>query len=205
MEMFCIALREDIRQRWTQGLGQPLAVVEADHPGGLPDGGLGIVHWQSLSTEQREYLLAHIAASSLRLIVLSDLPGREEGIELLRRGVRGYGNTFVTDSLLREMVAAVTRGDVWAGPDLLQVLLQQLLEQVVPRTHSVVERYGLSEREQEVLHEVMSGASNKIVARRLDITERTVKAHMSAILSKTGAHDRVELILLAQRAEREVV
>lgn len=51
----------------------------------------------------------------------------------------------------------------------------------------------------------MTGVSNKVVARRLNITERTVKAHMSAILSKTGAHDRVELILMAQRAELNAV
>jgi DNA-binding NarL/FixJ family response regulator len=69
------------------------------------------------------------------------------------------------------------------------------------------ERVGLaadlSGREQQVLDILMTGVANKIIARELQITERTVKAHISAILRKTGAGDRVSLILKAQ--EKQII
>ncbi|MBV1787227.1 response regulator transcription factor [Marinobacterium sp. D7] len=206
MEYFCIVLRDDIAHRWRDAtdvrlgrVGYPLS------SSGLPTAGICLVHWQSLAGSDRELLLAHAHGCSLRLIILTDHPDTDEGRELIRRGAKAYGNTFVTYSLLNEMIKTVQRGDIWAGPEVLQSVLRQLLEQVDPPTQTLADRYGLSERENEVLVEVMSGAANKVVARRLDITERTVKAHMSAILHKTGAKDRVELILLAQRAERNAV
>ncbi|KEA63189.1 putative LuxR-family transcriptional regulator [Marinobacterium lacunae] len=206
MDYFCIAMRDDIAQRWTEALDlnlnrleQPLSSVA------LPQNGLCLAHWQSISGAEKELLLAHAHGCGLSLVVLTDHPDTDEGRELIRRGAKAYGNTFVTYSLLNEMIKAVKRGDIWAGQDVLQSVLRQLLEQVEPPVQSLAERYGLSDRENEVLVEVMSGASNKVVARRLDITERTVKAHMSAILNKTGARDRVELILLAQRTERNAV
>lgn len=206
MDCFCIVVRDDIAQRWTDALeiqlgriGQQLSEIA------LPTAGICLVHWESLGSAERELLLAHAHNTGLCLVVLTDHPDTEQGREIIRRGAKGYGNTFVTYSLLKEMIKTVKRGDIWAGQEVLQSVLRQLLDQVEPPAQTLAQRYGLSEREHEVLNEVMSGASNKVVARRLDITERTVKAHMSAILNKAGARDRVELILLAQRAERSAV
>ncbi len=54
----------------------------------------------------------------------------------------------------------------------------------------------LTEREREVAKAVAQGASNKEIARQLDITERTIKAHVGAILEKLGARDRLQLSLI---------
>ncbi len=204
MELFALVARDDIAGRWRAALKQdltrlPLRGQDLE----LPKAGVCIVHWDALTPATQEQLLAQ--HQQLVLIVLTDHPDTDRGRILIRRGVKGYGNTFVTSSLLQEMVKTVERGDIWAGPEVLQSVLRQLLGQVEAQTQTLAERYALSDREQEVLAEVMTGSSNKIVARQLDITERTVKAHMSAILSKTGAHDRVELILLAQNTERSAV
>jgi DNA-binding NarL/FixJ family response regulator len=206
MEIFCIVGRDDIAQRWAQALGTELTRLEpALSAAALPGSGVCLAHWGSLTQAQRELLLTHAHHHPLLLVALTDHPQTQEGRELVRRGVKGYGNTFITSELLQELIAAVKAGNIWAGPEVLQSVLRELLDQVDPPAQTLCERFGLSEREQEVLDEVMTGASNKVVARRLDITERTVKAHMSAILSKTGAHDRVELILMAQKAELNAV
>jgi DNA-binding NarL/FixJ family response regulator len=54
----------------------------------------------------------------------------------------------------------------------------------------------LSQREIEVTQAIAKGASNKVVARQLDISERTVKAHVTAIFEKLGVTDRLKLVLL---------
>ncbi|TCK07388.1 response regulator transcription factor [Marinobacterium mangrovicola] len=206
MDYFCVVSRDDIAERWGQALQRTLKRIDPDSVAGRSSmAGICLAHWDCLQQAGRERLLARAHDNKLLLLVLTDHPKTDQGRDVIRRGAKGYGNTFVTSSLLLEMVKVVKAGDIWAGPEVLQSVLRQLLEQVDPPTGSLVERFGLSDREAEVLAEVMAGVSNKVAARRLDITERTVKAHMSAILNKTGARDRVELILLAQRAEQNAV
>jgi len=57
----------------------------------------------------------------------------------------------------------------------------------------------LSAREREILKLLMKGESNKIIARKLDITEATIKAHVKAILRKTGAANRTQAAIWASR------
>jgi DNA-binding NarL/FixJ family response regulator len=56
----------------------------------------------------------------------------------------------------------------------------------------------LSERELDVAQYVSKGLSNKQIAFEMDITERTVKAHLTSIFKKTNTKDRLSLALLAQ-------
>jgi len=56
---------------------------------------------------------------------------------------------------------------------------------------------ALSEREIEVLRQVVAGNANKVVADHLSISEETVKAHMRSILSKLGANDRTHAVTTA--------
>jgi DNA-binding NarL/FixJ family response regulator len=58
---------------------------------------------------------------------------------------------------------------------------------------------SLTPREIEVLEQVASGNSNKMVADRLNISEDTVKAHMRSVLSKLGANDRTHAVTIALR------
>jgi two-component system nitrate/nitrite response regulator NarL len=55
----------------------------------------------------------------------------------------------------------------------------------------------LSRREQEVLHLLMGGASNKIIARQLDVAEATIKVHVKGILRKIGAQNRTQAAIWA--------
>ena len=59
---------------------------------------------------------------------------------------------------------------------------------------------SLTERERAVAEAVAAGLSNKEVARRLDITERTVKAHLSAAFRKLGVRDRMQLVVRLRMA-----
>jgi DNA-binding NarL/FixJ family response regulator len=59
----------------------------------------------------------------------------------------------------------------------------------------------LTERQSEVLQQLMKGRSNKQIAHRLDVSEATVKVHVSAILRTLGLRSRVEAALLAQKED----
>ena len=54
----------------------------------------------------------------------------------------------------------------------------------------------LTAREQQIALQIGMGSSNKLIAQRLGITERTVKAHLGSVFAKLGVHDRLQLALL---------
>ena len=64
------------------------------------------------------------------------------------------------------------------------------------RAKAALWKEKLSLREIEVVEHVARGASNKVVARELDISDRTVKAHLTAIFEKLNVPDRLKLVLL---------
>ncbi len=209
MKLFCVSNRPKVLARWKSLLNkwQP-DIVEAGAVQNRLDSGVCIVllHLSSLSEGEKQQLFnLKTKFPSTILVVCTDIPNETEGVEVLQLGANGYTNTYVTGSLLSEVVKTVLRGDIWAGPELLQKLLRRLLSNP-PVTNSKVDTAesvdcfdGLSSRERDVLSVLVTGASNKEIARELDITERTVKAHLSSIFQKTGASDRVTLALMASK------
>jgi DNA-binding NarL/FixJ family response regulator len=142
------------------------------------------------------------------IVICTDVPNEQEGVKVLQFGANGYTNTYITDSLFSEVIATVEAGNIWVGPELLQSLLKHLLvdasdkeQKHAPRSPDDIFE-GLSSREKEVVSVLVTGVSNKTIARELDITERTVKAHLSSIFQKTGIADRISLILRAKEQSR---
>ena len=213
MKLFFIGNRPKVLERWNKLLSdwQPESVDVDDIAEKLTDGGVVMMHLSSTEKVESQLVFSYKQHNpNIILIVCTDAPNEEEGVEVLQLGANGYTNTYVTGSLLLEVVKTVLRGDIWAGPELLQKLLRRLLSNM-PVTNSKVDTAesvdcfeGLSSREQEVLSVLVTGASNKEIARELDITERTVKAHLSSIFQKTGVSDRVSLALLASKAPLQV-
>lgn len=208
MKLFFIGNRPKVLERWTTLLcdWQPQVIGVNDIPlAGLSGNDILMLHLSSIDEKAKEAIFSYKQQNpSTILIVCTDAPEEHEGVEVLQSGANGYTNTYVTGSLLSEVVTTVLRGDIWAGPELLQKLLKRLLvgstvtDRKVDTTETVNCFEDLSSREQDVLSILVTGVSNKEIARELDITERTVKAHLSSIFQKTGASDRISLILMAR-------
>lgn len=113
--------------------------------------------------------------------------GEEEVIRLLQRGYRGYLGPNDPLSRLKLALEALRRGEIWASRELLT------------RTLGTLAAPQLTEREQEVLQLLAGGLSNRTIAERLGISERTVKAHVSNLFDKHGVRNRTELVSQVQR------
>jgi DNA-binding NarL/FixJ family response regulator len=141
-----------------------------------------------------------------RVVVTSRAPDEDEGIAMLRVGARGYCNVYIDPRLLEKVITAVQAGEVWAGRRLVDRLVQLIASTAPPPAAAAVEPEGfstLTAREREVALMVGEGIGNKAIAQRLDITERTVKAHLAAAFGKLGVPGRLQLALLVTgRAER---
>jgi DNA-binding NarL/FixJ family response regulator len=138
---------------------------------------------------------------AMRFVTLTARPDAGEGLRLLRSGARGYANRQVSGAVLGALLEAVDAGEIWAGRQVTDFLLQLALDStpvqevdVGPGTFA-----ALTGREAEIAARVGDGSSNKVIAADMGISERTVKAHLNNIFRKTGIRNRVQLALAVAR------
>jgi DNA-binding NarL/FixJ family response regulator len=156
--------------------------------------------------QRAESLIARLSKTlaGSSLVLLADEPSEEEAMAALAAGASGYCNGHAAPEVLQQVAMVVENGGIWVGQGLMQRLLAstaRLLPEVEARDASW--RIPLTTREQEAAALVAKGASNKEIARQLDITERTVKSHVSAMLEKLGARDRMQLSLIINGIEKQ--
>jgi len=144
----------------------------------------------------------------IKMVVLTKSHSKEEEWSLLRAGVRGCCQWDVEPSTQKTLIKAIQQGELWARRSLIHKLLEQLQLQanrnnkIDPNCLSHLE--NLTEREYEIAIRVANGESNKDIAQSLNISDRTVKAHISEIFRKLGVTDRVKVAVILSAEKRSV-
>ena len=143
-------------------------------------------------------LSVHGGSTPVRVIVLTAAIETIQIIEALQLGARGIVYKDTSSELLLKAVRTVVAGDHWVArapvPNLLQYL-QTLTQSAKDETKG--KTFGLTPRELDVVSTVVAGFSNREIAAYWEITEDTVKHHLSNIFDKLGVSTRVELVLFA--------
>lgn len=137
---------------------------------------------------------------NLPCIVLSDLPSDDEALACFAAAARGYCNTHAAPVFLRQVAEVIGQGGLWIGESLMTRLVEAT-SRIAPKTpmeSSDSWESLLTPREQEVARAIAEGGSNKEIARRLGITERTVKLHVGSVLEKLGVRDRLQVALIVK-------
>ncbi len=126
-------------------------------------------------------------APNARLIVLTTYRGDVQAVRALKAGARGY---LLKSSLIDELLTAIRT--IHAGQRYIPAEVAQDIA-----IHAAEE--PLSAREIDILALVATGKANKMVARELDVSEQTVKAHLRTIFQKLGVQDRTQAVTTALR------
>ncbi|MFI1830345.1 response regulator [Streptomyces sp. NPDC020412] len=142
------------------------------------------------------------AGDRTRVLILTTFDLDEYAYDGLRAGASGF---LIKDAFPEELLAgirAVATGDAVVAPSLTRRLLDTFahhLPTTAPtETPAPDQRIAaLTEREKEILTVIGQGWTNTEIAARLHLAESTVKTHVSRILAKTGARDRVQAVILA--------
>ncbi len=134
------------------------------------------------------------ACRHCRVLALSSLPQDEEGLRWLQWGAVAYAHAMSTPDLLLQVFDTVQAGGTWVGRSIMQQLCARFGRQL-PAAAAPDWRTRLSEREQDVVAALREGRANKDIARLLEISERTVKAHLTSVFQKFGVEDRLQLLL----------
>ena len=152
--------------------------------------------WDDGDTVASVALTAALSSQGIPLVVVGDAPSSIELAELLRAGVRGFLLPDATSSEVAAAVDAVVRGLLVLDPALAGLVGVAMPARLAERVETVE---PLTDREQEVLQLMALGLPNKAIARRLNVTEHTIKFHVGSILAKLGAASRTEAVTRAAR------
>lgn len=194
---------ENIRAKWFAAL----KMTHKLHQASLPDEArvilknypmdIVLLHRSMIDTDTMSAMCLQ-KADSCKLFLLSDRPNDEEGLRFLQMGGMGYANTYIAPGRLRVAVQVIESGSVWVGQHLMQKLIERTVRNEGDSRQQAVDPIfkDLSKREYQIAALVAEGLGNPAIAEQLDITERTVKAHLGHIYSKTNIKGRLNLALL---------
>lgn len=129
-----------------------------------------------------------------KLIILERQPNINTGKMLIRRGVKAYGNSRMLNIHFQQLLDTVNKGKVWMYPALMQAMIAESESRTRLPDIELLER--LTDKEQEITLLILEALSNDAISRRLGITTRTVKAHITSIFKKLHVNDRLALVIL---------
>jgi DNA-binding NarL/FixJ family response regulator len=129
--------------------------------------------------------------SDARVVILTTFSDRARILGAIDAGALGY---MLKDAEHDEIIRGVRAASIGDAP-LAPRAAREMLAQRAP----VGSRIPLSARELEVLKLVARGLPNKLIARELEISEKTVKAHLTSVFAQIGVTDRTQAALWAQR------
>jgi DNA-binding NarL/FixJ family response regulator len=135
------------------------------------------------------------------IILLTPSLDPEEAVSVLKRGVKGYCDRYVSPSLVQKAVELVQKGEIWVPRSVLPALLAEMAflaerRRDEARTKSGTYMLQLTAGEHRVSQLIADGLSNKQIALRLSISDKTVKTHLTTIYRKLEISDRLQLALL---------
>ncbi|MDG4826420.1 response regulator transcription factor [Asanoa sp. WMMD1127] len=134
----------------------------------------------------------------VRVLVLTTFDLDEYVVGALRAGASGFLAKDVPADDLVTAIRTVAAGEAVVAPRILKRLLDRFAAALPdPQETTPPALATLTEREREVLVQVARGLSNAEIARKLSVSETTIKTHVGHVLTKLGLRDRVQAVVLA--------
>jgi DNA-binding NarL/FixJ family response regulator len=134
-------------------------------------------------------------APHIKVLVLTTFDDDEYVTQALRCGAKGYLLKDTPSTELADAIRAIHRGYTQFGPGLMEKAFAS-----APTPEALPEAFTqLTPREQEVLQLIATGCSNREIAEKLYISERTVKNHVNSVLRRLNLRDRTQVAILAAK------
>lgn len=152
--------------------------------------------WMLLRDELSFIQIQSLSAAGARVIAMTAIENPQEARRALEAGASGYVHYLAIPQVLEQVAQVVSAGGMWLGADLMRQLVLATARILPAAPAPAADLSLLTSREKAVAELVAAGKSNKEVARDLDITERTVKAHLGSAFEKLQVRDRLQLVLM---------
>lgn len=147
-----------------------------------------------------ETICADPGLAGTRVLILTTFENDEHVARALRAGASGFLGKYVTTDALLEAIRTVATGESLLSPGATKALITQFL--ATPPRGPVLTNPGIADltnRELEVMKLAADGKSNEEIAGELHLSVLTVRTHVQRAMTKLGARDRAQLVVLAYK------
>ncbi|TVQ68516.1 MAG: DNA-binding response regulator [Oceanospirillales bacterium] len=180
-------------QRWKKAFPDAEVFIAKSLP---PSTSPGSIVWVLTGSDNWLDMIAYYTQNNCKVVAMTRQQNINELREALEAGSRGYIDALSNVDTLKQVADSISSNAMWLPAPLVAKMVSTLSTVIKQQESSKVDLSVLTDRERQVTQSILKGATNKEIARQLDITERTVKAHLSSIFNKLGARDRMHLMLL---------
>jgi len=193
---------QELLKLWSHALISHFDIFTTSNIAELRD--VSAVVIDSHKVDNNSDLSAMFASSTARFLVAGKGWSESKQINALIHGAAGYCGESEPPKLLLQAVTSVLKGDIWIQrhlvPRVIGILIKMNPEAAQPTNNTqAIESYALletlSSREKDVANMICGGENNKVIGNALNISERTVKAHLTSIFKKLNVPDRLRLAL----------
>lgn len=137
--------------------------------------------------------------ADIPILVFSANDSNEIVAQCFDKGVQGFVTKNSSMQILVSAIQIVLAGGCYIPPEAARLMGFEANNVVTETAGTIDQRVQFTPKQQEVFNQLMQGAPNKIIARRLDIAEGTVKTHLHAIYQILGVSNRAQAILKSQQ------
>jgi DNA-binding NarL/FixJ family response regulator len=138
-----------------------------------------------------------LCAPKSKVIWFASAERRDDFADAMRLGCSGVLCKHAPVDLIAKSIRRVYEGEIWLDSATTAAIIRRLAAPQPGRPAALDERANLSERERQITALIVHGLKNKEIARRMFISEQTVKNHVHHVFEKLGVGDRLELALYA--------
>jgi DNA-binding NarL/FixJ family response regulator len=135
--------------------------------------------------------------AGVRVLILTTFEIDEYVFQALRAGASGFLGKSAAPAELLDGIRVIHRGDALLSPAATKSLIARYLSRPDHEPPSPARLAALTDREREVLTLVAAGLSNDDIAEHLVVSPHTAKTHVNRAMTKLGAHDRAQLVVIA--------
>jgi DNA-binding NarL/FixJ family response regulator len=149
-------------------------------------------------SSHREALEGLATLPSVRTVLLSGGNDKEQTLEVLQLGAHGVVSKDSPVDVLIRCMRSVVAGQYWVGRNSVSGIVHALQTLApYPAPQPKANKFGITSRELQIVAAIAVGQSNKAIARKLSLSEQTVKHHLTNIFDKLGVSGRLELAVFA--------
>ena len=198
MKHILISSSQSLVDRWRCSFSDHHIVTTCAQAIKLSEPGSKLIFWLDLDglQEGQQTEIVQQLVQANKLVIMSPVPSQLEASRLLRAGAMGYCHSGAPAVQLAEIATVVEHDGFWMPREMVQKFVRLTRRVKGANLNPEPDPEQLTGRERMVAEQVGLGANNNEIATRLNISERTVKAHLSSIFQQLGIRDRVQLALV---------
>jgi DNA-binding NarL/FixJ family response regulator len=171
-----------------------IIATPADFIAKKDDKNLLIIDIQTTDSSDVDFFLT---ANNVQVLIIGDSLSGDEQIKMIVDGASGYAEKSTDFDLIPRVVESVLKNEIWLGRRLIPRMVASLAQKtpVLFNEDNLTILSDLTGREMEVIKYIYCGECNHAIAGKMNISIRTVKAHLAAIYRKLNVEDRFQLVI----------